>query len=444
MPYLNPAGMAGLPGGVFAVSASVYGTTQRSIDGFYAPNGFNPALGPVTVQKSSVSSSSITDLPSSVMYFKNLSPMDAPWHHVLGMSLIIPDAPKLEIQGSFRGHFPSAPLDLALDDTLTRTSTTYYVGPTWAVSRGDWLRLGLSAHVAYERSFLSTSTTVNAVFARGTDTAQLSQTNGATAYSISFAPTLGAQIRVAPKLWVGAAFRPPALPITGSYDQTQTGSEIATADTGAPNNSIDTITASGVYHYTPPMHVNVGVAWDDRERFSVALDAHYYFARSDLYHQAALVRDQGTRSGEIARDSTTLLVSNTASIGVFDISLGAEYALNPILAVRVGGFTDMAGSPSVDNPTAADSLYLREDRYGATAGLGVTAGAFDTTFGVVYVRGVGKFVTADVSSLGGNGRAAIDASSNTVIFVLSGAVTTEEAKATIEKNSPIKLPDIIK
>jgi hypothetical protein len=444
MPYLNPAGMAGLPGGVFAVSASVYGTTQRAITDFYAPTGFNPSLGPVVVQKNTVSSSSVTELPSSVMYFKYLSPADAPWKQVLGMALIIPDSPKLEIQGSFRASFPKEPLDLALDDTLTRTSTTYYVGPTWAAAYGDWLRVGLSAHLAYERDFVATSSNGSALLNRGIDSAQLAISSGASGYSISFAPTLGVQLRAAPKLWVGAAFRPPAIPITGSYNRTESSNIVATSDSGAPNNSIEQLTESGVYHYAPPMHVNVGLAWDDRENFSIAVDAHYYFKRSDLVHQAGLSRDQQTRSGEIGRDATTLAVFNSGSEGVLDFSLGAEYALNPLMAIRAGVFTDMAGAPSLDNQQPSDAYTLREDRYGVTAGLGVTAGAFDTTFGVVYARGVGKFVTGDLSALGGTNRAAIDATSNTVIFVLSGAVTTDEAKATIEKNSPIKLPDIIK
>ena len=444
MPYLNPAGMAGVPGGVFAVSASVYSATQRSIPQYFAPTGFPPGLGPAVVQTDNVSSSNIANLPSSVMYFKNLSPPDAPWRQVLGMSLVIPQMPTLQIQASLRASFPQGPATIALDDTVTTTSTTYYVGPTYAASYGDSLRVGASAHLAYQRVFNSTSSTLNASLMRGTSTFQGLLTDGLSGHSIAFAPTVGAQVRVGPRMWVGAAFQPPGLPITGSFNSSQTNNTVATADNGAPANVGEQGASTGVFHYAPPMHVNAGIAYDNREGFSVAVDAHYYFARPDAFHQAGLLHDQVSKSGEIARDSITAFVSNSGTNAVFDVSVGAEYALNSVLAARIGAFTDMAAAPSVDQPQLSDALTLREDHYGVTAGLGITLGPFDTTTGIVYVRGVGKFVTTDISTTGNSEVAAIDETSNTVVFVLSGAVTVEEAKATIEKTSPIKIPDFLK
>jgi hypothetical protein len=443
MPLLNPAGMAGVPGGVFAVSASVYAFTQRSIPAYFAPTGFPPALGPYILQTDHVSSQSVANLPSSVMYFKNVSPPEAAWHQVLGLALIIPQTPTVQIQASLRASFPQGPATIAEDDTVTTTSTTYYFGPTYAAAYHDRVRLGLSAHVAYQQIFNATSTTFNASINRGTDTLQGLQSAGASGSSFAFAPTIGAQVRVAPRLWIGAAFQPPGLPLTGSFNSSATNSTVATAANGAPANVSSQQTASGVFHYAPPMHVNVGLAYDDRDRFSAAIDGHVYFARADAFHQAGTDRTQVTQSGEIARDATTAFVSNNAVNAVFDVSVGVEYVLNKLLAARLGAFTDMAADPSLENPQQSDALSLREDRYGVTAGLGLTLGPFDTTLGVVYVRGVGRYVTTDVSQLTSSEVKTVDEASNTLVFVLSGAVTTEQAQETIQKALPFKLPEFL-
>jgi hypothetical protein len=440
MPLLNPAGMAAVPGGVFAVSASVYSYTQRAIPLYFAPTGFPPGLGPVNVTTDTVSSSNVANLPSSVMYFKNLSRAEAPWQQVLGMSLVIPQSPTVQIQASLRASFPQGPATLADDDTVTTSSTTYYIGPTYAAAYRDWLRLGVSAHLAYEQVFNATSTTFNASLDRGTGTLQGQITNGASASSIAFAPTLGAQVRVAPHVWLGAAFQPPGLPITGSFDSSGATTTASTASNGAPANSSDQQTGHGVYHYAPPMHVNAGVAYDDRDRFSVAIDGHLYVSRGDAYHQAGLYRTQVTQSGEIARNSTAAITFNDAVETVFDVSIGAEYVLNSIFALRAGVFTDMAADPSLEHPQLTDALSLREDRYGVTGGLGIMLGPFDTTLGVVYVRGIGRFVTADLSALSQSEVATVDEQSNTFVFVLSGAVTTEQAQETIRKTFHFNLP----
>src|SRR5690349_13363867 len=44
MPYLNPAGLAGVPGDIFAVSATVYSYTHRSFKNFFLPQGPTPGL----------------------------------------------------------------------------------------------------------------------------------------------------------------------------------------------------------------------------------------------------------------------------------------------------------------------------------------------------------------------------------------------------------------
>src|SRR5688572_32671872 len=69
MPYLNPAGLGGVPGDVFALSATVYGYTHRSFDGFFVPQSPDPngPLGELVVERQSFSTHSVGELPSSIM-----------------------------------------------------------------------------------------------------------------------------------------------------------------------------------------------------------------------------------------------------------------------------------------------------------------------------------------------------------------------------------------
>jgi hypothetical protein len=128
MPYLNPAGLAGLPGDVLAVSASLYAHTSRSYDpGFFNPKGFAPAFGDVTVSEESVTSSDVVEMPSSVMYVRHLGGGDV--HHVLGMSLVIPQASRSTVQATFEADAPGIGGTIRQSRAYSRASTRYYFGP---------------------------------------------------------------------------------------------------------------------------------------------------------------------------------------------------------------------------------------------------------------------------------------------------------------------------
>src|SRR5688572_30586020 len=67
MPYLNPAGLAGVPGDIFAVSATVYSYTRRSVQNLFYPSGTHPSFG-FELERERFATSSVGELPSSVMY----------------------------------------------------------------------------------------------------------------------------------------------------------------------------------------------------------------------------------------------------------------------------------------------------------------------------------------------------------------------------------------
>ena len=72
MPYLNPAGLAGVPGSIFGVSATVYAYQRLDVERYFFPAPMDASLGygEISVGRDTVASSTFMDLPSSVMYFE--------------------------------------------------------------------------------------------------------------------------------------------------------------------------------------------------------------------------------------------------------------------------------------------------------------------------------------------------------------------------------------
>lgn len=73
---------------------------------------------------------------------------------------------------------------------------------------------------------------------------------------------------------------------------------------------------------------------------------------------------------------------------------------------------------------------------GGSLGLGITSGSFDSTLGLSFTRTTGDFYALDEAT---GGLVPTGTSSNTLFVVLSGSVTAEEAKETIERSVPVQL-----
>ncbi len=443
MPYLNPAGLAGVPADVFAVSASVYGYTQRSIGRFFHPNGFDEAsLGPTSVTEESLSAKGITDLPSSVMYMRHVR-VSSTMSYVLGVSLVIPSASDDQIVGSFHAVSPRFNGSIGYASSVASGHRDYYVGPSWAVAFGDWLRLGASAYTLYARSYASVSVDgVTQVSGGSFAVGEVRTHRAEESWATAFVPVVGAQLRVWDKLWFGFGVAAPSLHLAGRVTRTTEATNVG----DSPAFRSSTSTLDGNQYSDRPLRVDVGVAWDDRKSFSVAADLHWYAARPGAIASIGDRSATEIQSGELTRTYTQRFVDKTDFAQAFDVSIGAELALGKVLALRVGFFTDAAARKAPSQPTRANLNSFRVSRIGASLGLGLTLGSFDTTLGAVYARSTGEFYTADVSSTAalaaGGSVVAVDTTANSVLFVISGAVSAEQAKKVIDESSPIGAPSL--
>jgi hypothetical protein len=436
MPYLNPAGMAGVPGDIFAVSATVYSYTHRSVQDFFYPNGTDPLLG-YDLERETFALSSVGELPSSVMYFNHLSAPDAATHHHLGVSLVIPSARRVEVVASVAGDLDDVAGEAIETATISVDSTRYYLGPGYAVGFGDRVRLGASLYGVYTRYAFSDAVSSSYSLLGGSATFTYTGQRSQISETLSLAPVLGIQARIVSNLWLGAGFAAPSLPITGRLRFAGSSSDSRVDPTsGAPQSGSTSYTADAEAENNEPMRVNVGVAYDARDAFSFAADVSYYADRvTDITRGVQLYEER--LSGELTRRFRRRIDSEVQYRQVIDFSLGAEIAASRMIAIRAGAFSDLAASPEIG--TSLDQAgRMRLDRYGGSLGLGFTVGSFDTTAGVILARGTGHYGAADTWITGSV--VPVRATETTGMLVLSGAVTVEEAKKTIRDTLPIDVP----
>ena len=434
MPYLNPAGMAGIAEDVFAVSASLYGYSRRDIPKFFAPNGIDPEYGRYRTTQEEVTSETVFELPSSVMYFRHEGTTDDDFHHVYGVSLVIPTATRMQLSGAYGLELPDQKGNLSITTSTTREITDYYLGPSYAVQIYEDVRLGVSLFARYSREFSATSFTKLVSRQRGV--MMLSQkidfSSDLTSWSI--APVAGGQFRLAESIWAGVGVAPPTFHLYGRARENGAASQLNQPNASTAISSETTQVNEADYRWARPWRINVGLAYDDREAFSVAGDVRAYLAQKKAIESEGTATVHQVQTGETSRTYKWPATFERDLVQAINVSVGAELAVNELLAIRAGAFTDLANTEELDD--ASSILHeVREDTFGGSLGVGLTFGTFDSTIGAIYAHSIGKMVTADTIS-GPTAQAVVDTTQDAVMVVISGAVTTEEAQSTIETTLP--------
>lgn len=440
MPYLNPAGLAGVPGDILAVSAAVYAYTHRSYENLFFPKGI-PSNYAVQPGAEDFATSSVTELPSSVMYFRHLNPADAPVRHKLGISLVIPGSRDVTLVGSTAGKvrgFGSG--DLLAQESTTIQQRRYYLGPSYAVAFGDDVRVGISLYGVYQHRVESADYRVRASLESGASSVDASSNVSHVYNSFSVSPIAGVQARLVSKLWAGFGVASPTIYLGGNdrLNRSESANALGT--------QVDaTVSGNSAYRDYVPLRLNAGLAWDDRDRFSLAVDAQLFLAGT-AYETNGVLRTEQRRAGDVTRSFLRHERTSLHSDAVLDVGVGGEVALTKALSARLGFFTDIGG---VQEFTGQASEYgqMRLDRFGGTAGLGMRIGSFDTTAGVILARGTGQYLGSTLftsNSLSSVTYVPVATTESTAMFVLSGAVTVEEAKRAIREALPfaVPLPDL--
>lgn len=452
MPYLNPAGLASVPGGVFGISATLYSYRVLTISDYFLPSGWNSedelTYGRLKVQRDSMASSTYVEMPSSLMYFGPMGDLGRHGNYKLGLALVTPEVERRELVGTFSGNLPDVNGSYERSTGLSYRRTDYYAGPSLALgfslrpeatpgvppprkARHD-LRLGVSAFAYYSRYHRVETASARLSALGGTARASAEWTAASGGESLGVVPVLGAQLRLVSELWAGAAVAAPSVHLWGWRNANGTvASESTNADGTLAATEYDTV-AAGDYRQGAPWRLTGGLAWDDRQHFSVAADITYRAPLQDALHYPVISRESYTGTGEISRRYTRTQDPVSVDLNAtFDLSLGVEVVLGPMFSLRAGGFSDFSNAEPLRTDVNEQPNRTRLDQFGGSLGLGMNQSVFDTTLGLVYARGQGEISALDFSDQSAFTPRPVDAVQHAFFLVLSGTITDEDRRQRI-------------
>jgi long-subunit fatty acid transport protein len=429
--YYNPAGLAGLYKQGISLSASVYQLLLENYTGI-----IDLDAGGGDSITADMGSNTFATFPSSMVYVLPLDKNEGAdaFHHVLAFSVLIPhyDKMKAEIDK------PLGDFAFEMKGTFLTEDMTYWAGPSYAVSIGGSLRLGLSlfvlAHLAENQSKLGLKV--------GTDDPVLGPTNwynsstfDRSGLSITMLAQAGIQYMVTDNLCLGLTVRSPTfgtfyssvsiLMFNNSYFEDELGNPLVTLDEPGWVDRIETEEVE--MNYQLPLMVAVGASYSVPDSFAVALDVSLHLGQGAYaLFDGDPVYPQDPMGADIIDDQRVLDPYEERQTGlVVNANLGAEFSFTKEYMGRVGVFTNFT---TVDQDFY-DNQYNRPDavvlpaltRIGVTLGFGMIGEKSTTSFGINYVVGFGE--TFGLSELFDPLQAGekIDVTTHTITAVLAGS-----------------------
>ncbi len=230
------------------------------------------------------------------------------------------------------------------------TETTL-LGPSFSYRLTDGLALGVSAFFQYYRGKIS----IFGDDGTGYITEQKSQVTSGGLDMI-----FGGKYLVMPKLHLGLQYGMETININGSNTYYRSESTNPPPVSGSTDE----------YDYRLPGRATLGVAYEEKKKFTLALDVIYYFPMKYSAHHY-ITRPE--------LDSTEYREERH-----YDISLGCEWYLNSAFALRLGIFSNTSGAG--DNKLGEGNDV---NRYGGSIGIGYVNGELSSGFGISGMYGEG-------------------------------------------------------
>jgi hypothetical protein len=443
MPFLNPAGLAGLPTDVLGLSGTVYGVSRVSAGSLLSPGGRSPIYGPAVDNGTSTTSTVSFEMPSAILYARHVG---EDRHQVLSLSLTTPTALKRALVLNGSTLYPQKQGTELETFSYQYDRRDYYLGPSYAIEASPSLRFGVSVFGVYEDATLSSTRNIAQSYRGGIQ--GVSALNGYTEHDTAWSATavLGLQVSPAEGLWIGLAAEAPSQHIGGRVDGKQS-SGTSTTSSGITNSYSSDASYSGRYQAVRPARLSVGVGYQRPRSFAFALDGTLSVSRSRAERQDLVFHYADRQTGEINRNYAQRVSIGRDYATSFDIAAGAEVYLVDWVALRAGGFVDRS---MLVAPSNSPEIEFEELTYwGVSAGLGVVLGSFDLTVGAQYRRGTGDFISQGYNSshplynslLGlpshpDIARAPI--TDNVALLLIQGVIGLDEARAKIKDSVPVR------
>jgi hypothetical protein len=406
-PWYNPAGLGRVTEEGISATLNVYGLQMERTRGFFGD--------------ADLSGTTTAIFPGSLGYVKPLGVSAAGTRHAIGLAVVIPDYARHE---------------LALDDTVADNGTGYelhvrerlleqtlWVVPGWGACFGANLCLGAALHIGYW-----SSSGLYSIYEQYVD-----PTNGVTADSQVAQPeysaallsgSVGVQWQVSNGFWLGGSLRLPARTVWGSgrllVIDSQNDASGATPDfvrrAADDKMKID---------QRLPLNLRFGGGYESGDWL---LAADLSLSLSQSTYASVRARDGSDSIQPVDAAGTALgqpipVGEDDARNAIFNVSLGAQYRINPKTAVQGGFFTDFSGRPD----SLIDDIHNHMNHYGVTAGVAMKGASSATYIGIIAALGVGTSYGVTFDAQGNIQEKRADARSNAIYFTLGGSTRLGEA-----------------
>jgi hypothetical protein len=425
MPYLNPAGIAGIPHDLFSLSASAYAYSHASVPRFFRAGAVDPALGTdLVVEEERLSIDQFLVVPSAAGYFFRLGGTAGELQHVASIAVIATAQNDYTTEGSFRARTSLARLQE--DFSANESFRQILAGPSYGVQIGDRLRAGASVLGSYTKLELDQHH-LGLVSFEAAGTEEPNTFNSRTrvnAYSVGLTGIAGAQARVFSDFWLGAAFELGGIPLLGGGEYLET-SDTSFLEAGGQVATRDNTRAEFTrFDVSRPHRISLGAAWQTPGTFTVAADVHLQPRRRRFMFGDFDARFTGFTTGEPIDEQRAQGQIEFESSDTYNLSVGAEYYLTPEIALRAGVLTDRDVRARV---VGDDSPGARLDWTVITLGLGVRDGTLESSYGLAYRYGAGRLPISDSFGAGDAG-SSVEYTAHGVMLMLSGAIRTSEGE----------------
>lgn len=344
MAWYNPAGLALLPGQSFSSSVGVY----KKYDTVYSDDTDIAAAGLRSNQ------GFFRAIPSSTASV--IRPKQIPWLRgwTMALSIIVPT------YDTYKGSVVDTKED---SSTLNVSDETLWTGGAFARQLSPDSSIGFSFYYtarSYSRSVTERTydTADNTKFRIFTE--ELAYTQNALVGIIGYHQRLSDAWRL------GISFRPRSLKVAGKGVYAQNDIENGTIKPPIAHSSVNP-------NAVIPTRINLGLAYVQSERYTLALDLNFY---------------EGISYKDVNLEEYS---ENLEHRAITNVSLGAEYTWDTWLKFRAGVFTNLSAFPN-PNPATVRSQGDHVDQAGFSANAAFITGPLAFTFGGYFTGGRGRSV----------------------------------------------------
>jgi hypothetical protein len=427
MPYINPAGYALVPHDTISLSANLYRQEQITVSDYFFGGKLDPALGSLLGTPSDsgnkLQSDRFTGFPgaASVIWHFGAPADSEAIHHVLSVSIVVPQNRKRSFEGMFALRFGDGTTNMRVNYYDTNECTDYVFGPTYSLSLGR-LRLGVSGFLAYSDYTRTIDSSFNSSLTNNYINSYMSSFMEGTSFGLQ--PVMGMQWEIIKGLSVGTSFAIPTVNLFGHVImQGKNDSSGPERTTGA--NRIEVTRSEGDFEINRPARIRVGLSYEEKRQWAVAFDTSLQLARNDLTVYGTSDGTSSQEQGLPVEQSRSKTKTSFGSENAAGFYLGGEYFINNLMALRLGAFYEQSDT-KIDT-VLTDVLSFDVDRFGATLGFGVESDLGETTLGLEITLTNGSTIVGDpFAATDGSQFRRTDVSGYSAVFFLSGAVDLED------------------